>query len=685
MDYFTRRWTTWLSVALWVVLTGSMFFQTLGGTPVTFGIFRNSRGFVEYEWPLAILLLNMLLLVMLIGFRILALMLTSCDGSGTWADAFSLSLYMCGLIGLVLQGGTIGLWLFFADHPAATHFWPPIAFLVLSAVAWYLGRSDYSFGLIGDAHRSARSTSPAHPAGWSDGDAPPQDVARKQTPRRTLASIHGNAYIKRRLLDAGRAILQRRESGKDPRNGILLHGEPGNGKTIFAEALAGELGLPLFTLTFTDVEHYHVGVKTVMVKAAFDQAIRNQPCVLFIDEVDSFIASRTHAISQTKEDVDLVSGLLTLLVGIRRHRVLLVAATNHLERLDTAAIREGRFDFKIEITPPDEAARIGLLESGLKANLPQMPVSRETVASVAQRWNGYSVKRILAVTEELPSYLEELRSQGQGRPELGYDDFMAALRRLQGRAASATLPEHVKPMSDLRLAPSTREALNGIAKQILDPLRMERLGGSVPSGALFYGPPGTGKTTAAIALAKESGWSFLSSAGADLARDAQALDKLLAKGRELRPAIIFIDEADALLRSRDYSPNPDATDKLLALMDGSGGKIKDLIWIAATNQADQVDPALRRGGRFTLKVEFKRPDAAQLTEHIASWLAVRRVRLDSGLRAADIAALLDDESIANAEAVLQHAVNRAISLTSGDDIVVSRNDLAAGVDAVLGS
>ena len=83
---------------------------------------------------------------------------------------------------------------------------------------------------------------------------------------------------------------------------------------------------------------------------------------------------------------------------------LVVAATNYVDRLDGAAIREGRFDFKVEITPPDEAARIGLLTAGLKTNAPTLRVSQATIKSVAQRWNGFSVKRILAVSEETVSY-----------------------------------------------------------------------------------------------------------------------------------------------------------------------------------------------------------------------------------------------------------------------------------------
>lgn len=508
-------------------------------------------------------------------------------------------------------------------------------------------------------------------------------VARRQVPALRFKDIYGNAEIKRRLLEAGQAIAKP-TAGKATRNGILLFGEPGNGKTVFAEALAGELGMPFLQLTHSDVASQWVGERSVRIRAAFEQARQAAPCLLFIDEIDSFIPDRTNATtSNNKEDQDVVNALLTLLVDIRKHKVVVVAATNFVDRLDAAATREGRFDFKVEITPPDQEARIGLLTHGLKKNLPKMPVDAEVVKTVASRWNGYSVKRILAVTEEMPSYLDDLAEKGNKPASLGYENFMAALRRIQGRKGAT--PENVKAMADMILPEVTREAIDMLAARLRDPQRVERLGGSLPSGVLFYGPPGTGKTATCKALTKEVGWAFLIATGTDLARDPRALDKLYAQAKELRPAIIFIDEADDLLRSREYSTSTEATNKLLTLMDGVNDRVRDVVWVAATNHPDQIDAALLRGGRFTEKVEFVRPDESQLTGHIAKWLEERKVVLAEGLTPGDVAALMGEESIANAEAVLQYAVNRAISTATSDAITVSAADMQRGVGMVLGS
>lgn len=402
---------------------------------------------------------------------------------------------------------------------------------------------------------------------------------------------------------------------------------------------------------------------------------RQQPCVLFIDEVDSFLESRDGGGQGVKEDRDVVNALLTLMVDIRKEKVILVAATNHIDRLDGAGIREGRFDFKVEITPPDSEARIGLLKHGLKTNLPNAVVADSVVDSVARRWNGFSVKRILAVTEELPSYLDRM-----GKKHPTFEDFMGALRTLQGR--KGTTLENVKPLNELVLSSTTREMLDLVAGRMSDPEHTEAHGGTLPTGVLFYGPPGTGKTATVKALAKEIDWAFLPATGADLARNPKELEKLYAKAKELRPCIIFVDEADELLKNRDFSPSTEATNKLLTLMDGVGDRVRDVVWVAATNNPEQIDAALLRGGRFTEKVRFERPSAEGLGRYLEAWFIARKVKLDDGLTIASVGRLLDGESIANAEAVAQAALNRAISRRT-TPVVVTQADVDQAVQMVL--
>ena len=137
-----------------------------------------------------------------------------------------------------------------------------------------------------------------------------------------------------------------------------------------------------------------------------------------------------------------------------------------------------------------------------------------------------------------------------------------------------------------------------------------------------------------------------------------------------------------MLRSRDLSPHTEGTNKLLTLMDGVGDRVKDVVWIAATNNPEQIDPALLRGGRFTEKVPFDRPSAKSLNLYLETWFASRKVRLEGGLTVAAVAQTLRGESIANAEAVAQVALNKAISRRS-TPVVVTSADIEQAVLTVL--
>ncbi|MEJ8838101.1 ATP-binding protein [Ramlibacter sp. AN1133] len=618
-------WLVLFSGAGWVL---TLAYKGASGEPVVYA----------YRYPLSgeTIALGCLALSLLLLFLYGAIGFVLSRDRVRFRPSALIAPWVCALASLVLAG-----WVFVGPVRGASYL-PLALMIILSGLIAYTAR----WGALRDRERVR--------IGREMENVEAADVARTSRPRSTFASIYGNEAVKTRLKEAAQAITAPRKEHSRPRNGILLHGLPGNGKTAFAEALAGELGLPLVTLTYADIASQWVGEKSARVRTAFEQARRLQPCVLFIDEVNSFLESRDGRADGVKEDRDLVNAMLTLMVDIRQSRVILVAATNHMNTLDSAGVREGRFDFKVEITPPDLPARIGLLKRGLRENLPDVQVEDRVVQSVAERWNGFSVKRILAVTEELPSYVK-----AKGLKGVAFEDFMGALRQLQGQRGH--VPENVKRLDELIFSESTREMLDLIAARMLDPEHTERHGGTLPTGVLFYGPPGTGKTAACKALAKEVGWAYLPSTGADLARDPKRLEALYAKAQDLRPTIIFIDEPDELLRDRQFSGSTEATNKLLTLMDGVGDRVRDVVWIAATNNPDQIDPALLRGGRFTEKVVFELPSAHDLSRYVEQWLERKKIALDAGIGLDRIAEVVGHSSIANAEAILQSAVNRAIA------------------------
>lgn len=583
------------------------------------------------------------------------------------------------------------LWLQWSqDWQAVPSSWHTLGFAALNTAtalaAWWYGHcppfhgvrhpTDEEFAAYSN-RRWQEETARENAAQAVQAPAPQPEYAtpvEARVPRLKFASIQGMTALKHQMLVAGAAILQQRTADEPPRNGILLHGEPGNGKTVFAEALAGELGVPIVTLTYGDVSSKWLGEMPRLLSNCFAYARQHAPCVLLIDEVDSFIRNRDGALHA--EDVKVANTILTEVVALREHQVVLVAATNYLAALDPAAIREGRFDFKVEVTAPDQEARIGLLREGMRRHLPNVTVDDTALVAIARRWPGFSVSRLMAITKAVGDHLTAREGS-----RVGFDDWLAALRRVQG--SKGQVPASTKRLQDLYLEAGTREALASIAHRLRDVHRVESMGGTLPGGVLFYGPPGTGKTVAAQALALESGWAFLPVAGPDLLTDREALAKLYRRACDLRPALIFIDEADDILRQRAMSATPDVVNRLLALMDGSGARIPDVVFLAATNHPDDVDPALLRAGRFTEKICFHAPSDDQVARAVQAWLQAKHVELH-GLSVRDVVELLSGRTMADVNGAMQYALNRAITGWTGvQRPAIQLRDIEAAARTVL--
>lgn len=494
------------------------------------------------------------------------------------------------------------------------------------------------------------------------------DVRR---PRIRFSEVAGMQAIKERLLAAGQEIIQGGQSGHPPRNGILLTGKPGNGKTYLAEALAGELNLPFLTLTYGDVASKWIGDMPSRLPVAFQEARARAPCVLFFDEVDSLLSSRDTA-NTDSDSLKAVNIMLTELVGIRETGVVVVAATNHLDRLDSAAVREGRFDFKIEIPPPDAPARRHLIQSHARS-----PLAASALTVATDRWAGFSVARITAI-------LNEVNRRPDHSHSINYDDLQVALRTLQGR--SGHIPENTPTLEQLVLATEARMRLESLAHRMARIVDIEAMGGSVPHGVLFYGPPGTGKTLCARSLAKTAQWAFLPVSGLDLLSNPARIDEILEEASELRPCVVFIDEADDVLADRRMSQSSVVTNKLLTAIDGSAGRIPDVMFIAATNQPEAMDAAALRGGRFTEKVAFDLPDQVTVLNYLTQWQQRSKARLAPDVSLAETARQLAGQPLANVQETLQMAVNLAIGRVPAKTgmAVVNARDIDLAITQVCG-
>ena len=203
--------------------------------------------------------------------------------------------------------------------------------------------------------------------------------------------------------------------------------------------------------------------------------------------------------------------------------------------------------------------------------------------------------------------------------------FMGLIVLLIGvtlRHMPRTKPQEIKPESsesiewgDVAGVEEAKDELREVVEFLRDPKRFRKLGAKVPKGILLHGPPGTGKTLLAKAVAHESKAKFFAQSASSFVEmfaglGAARIRRLFRAARKARPAIIFIDELDAVgaTRGKDVSGEKDQTlNQLLVEMDGFAGA-DDLVVIAASNLLEKLDPALLRPGRFDRQIFVSPPD-----------------------------------------------------------------------------
>jgi cell division protease FtsH len=234
--------------------------------------------------------------------------------------------------------------------------------------------------------------------------------------------------------------------------------------------------------------------------------------------------------------------------------------------------------------------------------------------------------------------------------------------------------------------------LQEVVSFLKDPKSYGRLGAHVPKGILLVGPPGTGKTLLARAVAGEAGVAFFSISGSEFVEmfvgvGAARVRDLFEQARKAAPCIIFIDELDALGRSRSpgafggYDEKEQTLNQLLAELDGFDPSL-GVILLAATNRPEVLDPALLRAGRFDRQVLVDRPDKsgriAILKVHIRKITVAKDVDLDkiasltAGFTGADIANLINEAAIA--------ATRRNATEVSFDDFTLAIERIVAGIE-----
>ena len=206
--------------------------------------------------------------------------------------------------------------------------------------------------------------------------------------------------------------------------GILLEGEPGNGKTLFAKALAGEAKVNFIPAKATDFESMFMAIGPMKVKLLFRKARKQAPCIVFIDEFDGIGTVRNYTGSALEtENTRIVTALLNELDGFEPSKgVLVLAATNSIEALDPALIRPGRFDARFKVPYPDYNARVELVKMYCNGKNPDAACTPETLAKYT---DGYSCAKIESVLNRAA-----LLAGQDNRVEFTMDDFKRACSEL---------------------------------------------------------------------------------------------------------------------------------------------------------------------------------------------------------------------------------------------------------------
>jgi transitional endoplasmic reticulum ATPase len=415
--------------------------------------------------------------------------------------------------------------------------------------------------------------------------------------------------------------------GIEPPKGVLLHGPPGTGKTLIARAVANESGANFTSINGPEIMSKWYGESEARLREIFEQAEKNAPSIVFIDELDAIAPKREEVTGEVERRV--VATLCTALDGLKsRGRVIVIGATNRPNALDPAIRRPGRFDREIEIGVPDRDGRKEVLQIHTRGMPLAKDVSLDHYADVTHGFVGADLEALAkeAAMSALRRILPEIKLEEKIIPsevleklQVTKEDFDSALRMAEPSAMREVLIEvpnvHWGDVGGLELA--KQELIEAVEWPLKYPDAFKRVGIEPPHGILLYGPPGTGKTMLARAVATEGEANFISIKGPELlskwvGESEKGVRETFRKAKMAAPAIVFFDEIDALVPRRgsgfgDSHVTERVISQLLTELDGLE-KLENVVVIGATNRPDLVDPALLRPGRFDRLVLVPAPD-----------------------------------------------------------------------------
>ncbi|GLT77540.1 hypothetical protein SLA2020_491110 [Shorea laevis] len=441
--------------------------------------------------------------------------------------------------------------------------------------------------------------------------------------------------------------------GVKPPKGILLYGPPGSGKTLIARAVANETGAFFFLINGPEIMSKLAGESESNLRKAFEEAEKNAPSIIFIDELDSIAPKREKTHGEVERRI--VSQLLTLMDGLKsRSHVIVMGATNRPNSIDPALRRFGRFDREIDIGVPDEVGRLEVLRIHTKNMKLADDVDLERVAKDTHGYVGADLAALcteaaLQCIREKMDVIdledEAIDAEVLNSMAVTNDHFQTAL----GASNPSALRETVVEVPNVSwddiggLENVKRELQETVQYPVEHPEKFEKFGMSPSKGVLFYGPPGCGKTLLAKAIANECQANFISVKGPELLTmwfgESEAnVREIFDKARQSAPCVLFFDELDSIATQRGGSVGDagGAADRvlnqLLTEMDGMNAK-KTVFIIGATNRPDIIDPALLRPGRLDQLIYIPLPDEASRLQIFKACLRKSPVSQDVNLEA----------------------------------------------------
>ena len=463
----------------------------------------------------------------------------------------------------------------------------------------------------------------------------------------------------------------------DPPKGVLFYGPSGTGKTLMAKAVSQESNAYFISINGPEIMSKFYGASEGRLREIFEDAEKNAPSIIFIDEIDSIAPKRSDTSGEVERRV--VSQLLSLMDGLQsRGHIIVVGATNRVNALDEALRRPGRFDREIEFGVPTVKGRKEIFQIHTRGMPLEDDVFLDRYAEITYGFAGadimavcreaalFSLRRILPqinLDEPIPSdIIQELRISDK--------DFIQGINMVEPSAMREimidipdTSWEDVGGLEDIKS--ELREAVEWPLKY---PKLFEKAGIRPLNGIILFGPPGCGKTLLAKAVAKESKCNFITVKGPEIlskwvGESQKSIREIFRKGRQASPSIIYFDEIDAITAVRmSYEGSGSGVtssivNQILVEMDGLEDR-KGVIVIASTNRPDLVDSALLRPGRFDRLLYVMAPDLESRVKIIE--VHTRKMPLANDVSLKHVAQITEGYSGADLENVCREAGMQAI-------------------------